>query len=175
MSESLSRISTIDNVEVNPRTGSMVVYHQEDEKVLESIDGALTEVASDLLEAVLEAEELEFPGLSIVAHVIGKFVGKANLKLSGATNNLLDLKILFPIGFFSAGLYQASRNRNWLGQVPAWVLFFYAYDAYMRFHEPILRPDSTHEKIEAESAAIAEKTASKKMLPGKTDLKVQPN
>lgn len=168
MTDSLKKVSSVQNIEINQRTGSMVVFHDHDAQILDSINTALTEVAGNLLEAVLEAEELEFPGLSIIAHLIRSFLGKADVKLAGITNNLIDLKMLLPIAFFAAGVFQASRTRNWLGAVPAWVLFFYAYDAYMRFHEPILIRDADDKpatSVEGVSSAQAKPTIITKQRP----------
>ncbi len=52
------------------------------------------------------------------------------------TNNYLDLKTLLPVAFLVGGIYQASKTRAWWNQVPAWVLFYYAFDSYVKFHGP---------------------------------------
>ena len=137
MTESLSKVTSIKDVQINDRTGSMVVYHEEDTEILEHIDGALGDVAGEVLEAILQAEEIEFPGLSIIGVLISSFMGKADNKIASATNNVVDLKMLMPLAFLGAGFFQASRNAAWLSQVPAWVLFYFAYDSYTRFHGPV--------------------------------------
>jgi hypothetical protein len=134
MTDSISRLSSVKDVQINDRTGSIVVYHEEDTQVLEHINGALSEVAGEVLEAILEAEGAEFPALSLVGTLISSFMGKADDKLSDATHNVVDLKVMMPLAFLGAGLYQASQNAAWLSQVPAWVLFYFAYDSYTRFH-----------------------------------------
>jgi hypothetical protein len=133
---SVKRVNKVSSVEVNPRTGSMLVYHEEDTEILGSLQGALGEVAGELLEAALEAEAVSFPGLSIVAHLIGKAMGKADTHLSSATNNLVDLKTMLPVTLVAAGVTQSLRSGVFLGPVPNWVFFYMAYDTYMRFHSP---------------------------------------
>jgi hypothetical protein len=134
-------VSTVKDVQINDRTGSMIVYHEEDTEILEHINGALGEVAGEVFEAILAAEEVEFPGLSLIGTLISSFMGKADDQVSSATNNVVDLKIMMPLAFLGAGFYQASRNAAWLSQVPAWVLFYFAYDSYTRFHGPGNQPN----------------------------------
>ena len=136
LTDSVKRVNKVKSVEVNPRTGSMLVYHEEDTEVLGSLQDALGEVASELIEAALEAEAISFPGLSIVAHLIGKTMGKADTHLSNVTNNVVDLKTMLPVSFLAAGITQSLRSGAFLAPVPNWVFFYMAYDTYMRFHSP---------------------------------------
>ena len=79
-------------------------------------------------------KELEVPGLSIIAGLIGAGASSFNKHVNEATDSWLDLKVLLPLGLLGAGVYKALRTANWLGQVPAFVLFYYAFDSYMKFH-----------------------------------------
>jgi len=74
------------------------------------------------------------PGVSLVAQLVGKRFNNINNYLARTTNNYLDLKMLLPVAFLAGGIYQTSKNRAWLADVPAWVLFYYAYDSYLKFH-----------------------------------------
>jgi hypothetical protein len=65
-----------------------------------------------------------------------------------ATNNAIDLKMLVPVGFFAAGVIQSRRHLGWFNQMPAWMLFYFAYDAYMKFHGPSVRETSAEERFE---------------------------
>jgi len=115
-----------------------------------------------LFEAVLEVEGIELPGLSLFAHLIRQKLGKIDDHLARATNNVIDLKMLVPVLFFGAGIFQARRNRGWLDQVPAWVLFYYAYDAYMKFHTPQFNPPSRNEQDEEAQQSLADVTETKR-------------
>jgi hypothetical protein len=158
ITDSIKRVNTVNSVEVNARTGSMLVYHEEDTEILGSLQGALGEVAGELIEAALEAEAMSFPGLSIVAHLIGKTMGKADTHLSTATNNLVDLKTMLPVTFVAAGIAQSLRSGVFLGPVPNWVFFYLAYDTYMRFHSPSM-------------SAISQKLSETK-LPGQDSIDI---
>jgi hypothetical protein len=135
--DSIMAVPGVSSVEVNQRTGSVLVHHEERPGILESISSALDRLGEDIFEEVFEGGLDEIvPGASLFGHLIRKHVAQADSKVADLTNNLLDLKMLLPICFFGAGIFKVSRNRNWLDQVPAWVLFYYAYDSYLKFHGP---------------------------------------
>jgi copper chaperone CopZ len=144
VAEVVKSVPGVKSVEVNPRTGSVLVHHDEHPAILDSMSTAIDELGQDIFVEVLESELDEIvPGASIVAHFIKQNAGHLDSLVAEFTNNLLDLKMLLPIAFLSAGIFQASRNRYWLQQVPAWVLFYYAYDSYLKFHGPsVQRPES---------------------------------
>lgn len=75
-----------------------------------------------------------FPEVSFLAQLIGKRFSRINQYLAKRTENYIDLKMLLPLLFALAGLYQISKEKGMLSQVPGWVLFYYAYDAYFKFH-----------------------------------------
>jgi len=130
----LEYIPGVKDVQVNQRTGSVTIEHDEREDTLELVGAALDNIAEELFNQLAIVEEIEFPGLSIVAHGIRKYLSRADEKVAVETNNVLDLKMLVPILFFGAGIVKTRMTSNWWGEVPAWVLFYYAYDSYMKFH-----------------------------------------
>lgn len=130
----LEYIPGVKDVQVNQRTGSVTIDHDEREDTLELVGAALDNIAEELFNQLALVEEIEFPGLSIVAHGIRKYLSRADEKVAAETNNVLDLKMLVPILFFGAGVVKTRMTSNWWGEVPAWVLFYYAYDSYMKFH-----------------------------------------
>lgn len=144
----IKKVPGVKDVHVNHRTGSLLVEHDERDDMLENFGEAINGVASDLFDAVLEAEGIEIPGLSIFAHLIRQNLSKADTDLALATRNWLDLKMLVPVVLFGAGYFKARASSNWWGEVPAWVLFYYAYDSYMKFHGPSVREVSATERVE---------------------------
>jgi copper chaperone CopZ len=130
----LENVPGVQNVEVNFRTGSVVVHHDERADSLILIGSAIENICEELFSEILAVEEIEFPGLSVVAQVIHKVLSKADLKVAEGTQNVLDLKMIVPLLFFGAGIVKSRQTANWWGEVPAWVLFYYAYDSYMKFH-----------------------------------------
>ncbi|MGH9550712.1 MAG: hypothetical protein ACRD3W_15130, partial [Terriglobales bacterium] len=64
------------------------------------------------------------------------------------TDNWLDLKMLVPITLAGAAIWKIMRDKAWIGEVPGFVLLYYAYDSYMKFHGPSVRPISATELVE---------------------------
>jgi copper chaperone CopZ len=130
----LEYIPGVQSVEVNHRTGSVVVHHDERGDTLELMGEAIENIAEELFDELVTIEEIELPGLSLVAHAIRNTMAKADTKVAAETRNFLDLKMIVPLLFFGAGIVKSRQTSNWWGEVPAWVLFYYAYDSYMKFH-----------------------------------------
>jgi hypothetical protein len=140
----VSKVPGVKSVDVNERTGSVLVSHEEHPEILEGLGGALDSIAGDLFEEVLEAEGgALIPGFSLLAHMIKKRAGSVDHFLADKTDNLIDLKMLVPVLFLGAGLVKVARSTNWIHEVPAWVLFYYAYDSYLKFHPPDVTATAT--------------------------------
>lgn len=152
--DKLAKVPGVSGVEVNERTGSILVHHEEDNNVLELLGTALEEVAGDLFETSLEVEEAEVPGLSIIAHAVKKQMGLLDTSVATATGNMIDLKTVVPLGLLAAALYKVAKERVWWGDVPAFVLFYYAYDSYMKFHGPSVRAVSASPRTEREDGRL---------------------
>jgi hypothetical protein len=134
--EKLSKVPGVKSVDVNHRTGSIFVAHEEQPGILAGLGGAFDSVCDDLFEEVLEAEEAAIPGFSVMAHLIKKRAGKIDQFLAEKTNNIIDLKMLVPMLLLGAGVWKISSSKAWMNEVPAWVLLYYAYDSYLKFHPP---------------------------------------
>ncbi len=132
--KSLKKIPNVKTVTSNYDTGSIIIEHEEHPEILNLIGSSLEGVANEVFEAMLEGEPIEAIGISVIGHVIYQNFAKLDNAISQATNNNIDLKLLLPIGFLSAGIYKASRTQGWLSQVPTFVLFYYAYDSFLKFH-----------------------------------------
>jgi len=154
VSERLKRVPGVTGVEMNDRTGSILVHHEDNDNVLELLGAALEEAAGELFETALEVEEVEVPGLSIIAHLIKQRMGRLDTSVASATGNVVDLKTIVPLGLLAAGLYKAARDHAWWGEVPAFVLFYYAYDSYMKFHGPSVRAVSATTRTETEDGRL---------------------
>jgi copper chaperone CopZ len=142
--KSISDVPGVQNVDINGQTGSILVHHEENPCMLEALAGAFEDVAGDIFQEITTAEiEGLIPGASIIGYVIKKRFSDWNSHVSGVSNNVIDLKMLLPIGFLLAGLHKIAKNQSWFAEVPAWVLLYYAYDSYLRFHGPTVTPISS--------------------------------
>ncbi len=134
--ELLNKVPGVKKVEFNERTGSVLVHHDEVPEILGALSEALTTLGADLFEEIASEEMAIIPGVSLAAHLVKNRFSKVDRYLARITNNYVDLKILLPLIFLGAGLYQVSKRRMLFESVPPLVLFYYAYDSYLKFHGP---------------------------------------
>ncbi len=132
INRALRKIDTVKEVDINHKTGSILIKHAEDSRILGKIEQALNDVAAEVL--VELTREPEGEDVSILAELIGNALGRANYGVSRYTGNNVDLRMLVPLAFLGLGIEKASRTPGWFDHAPAYIFFFWAYDAYIRFH-----------------------------------------
>jgi copper chaperone CopZ len=143
----LEKVPGVREVEVNERTGSILVHHDEaKEGALESFGSAIEEVALEAFEALLDLEGETVPGLSIISNTLKERLSGLDTRVASATGNWFDLKTLVPLGFVGLALFKTLKDKALWNEVPAFVLLYYAYDSYMKFHGPSVRPISVAER-----------------------------
>ena len=133
--EALKNVKGVSQVEVNHKTGSILLHHDEDAGILDVVGKTLDEVSSELFEAMVAGEEAEISGLSIIGHFAHNLFSAADDHLAGATKNMIDLKLVIPIVFLGAGVMRArSSEGSWLTGVSPLILFTYAFDMFWKLH-----------------------------------------
>jgi hypothetical protein len=86
-----------------------------------------------LVEEVVELPE-SGPGSSATSTRIVNAVTDLDRQLSALTGRRVDLKLLFPLTLAGVGLWRAATSGLGLGEVPAYVLLWYAFDSFWKFH-----------------------------------------
>lgn len=129
----------VKSTEVKERTGSIVIHHDEKDNILEHIGDALAKAVPELFELLIAEEEAEVEGLSFVATLLGAGASVANREMARKTDNWLNMKVIIPLAFLAAGIRKGLQNEAWMAEVPAFVLIYYAFDSYMKFH-PMVPP-----------------------------------
>jgi hypothetical protein len=61
-------------------------------------------------------------------------------QLSLLTGRTVDLKLLFPMALGGVGLWRAATSGLGLTEVPAYVLLWYAFDSFWKFHREPPQP-----------------------------------
>ncbi len=126
--DSLQARPDVDAVEVNPRTGSMLVFYDPAGVSFEGIRDALAEVGLDF--AAEAGEAASQPGGA------GRVLGAAQaldrrvLRATGGT----DLRLLVPVGLAALSARQALRDSPRLGQAPWYLLAWYAFDSFLKLN-----------------------------------------
>ena len=148
----------IHHVEVNPSTGSVLVEYDHTSRTRDDVVACVEDVGI-LIGSVLEAGGEEIPDIggggaeqahsSTAAGVVGT-MNDLDQRLSELTGRRVDLKLLFPLALGAIGLRSAIVNGLGFAEVPAYILMWYAFDAFWKFHQ---RP-STHAPSSATNAAV---------------------
>ena len=144
--QSLSPLPGIRRVDVNPTTGSVVVEYDADQhddfhaflgqlaerEHLFSLAPPPVSMAEDI-ETKIEQEAEFLAGHSRTARVVVQFFLRVNRELRQATDNNLDLKVLFPL---TLAVYSLLHRRSAVA-TPLWVtLGVSSFNAFIALHYP---------------------------------------
>ncbi len=130
----LRKIPAVKNVETNHKTGSVLVHHDDSSSILQDLQTVLSKVAGEALEEMLLPTFLDVEDVSIISSIISRTAKRANRGFITYTNNQVDLRTLFPMVLFTIGISKSLQVERWWTQVPPYMFFYWAYDAYLRFH-----------------------------------------
>ena len=129
-----AKLPGVRNVEIHVETGSMVLHHDEDPGILM----ALAKVAEEAFEIALDLGD-EDSGAGMDSSILGGLLQSSGTcvdnQISSATGNVLDLKTLIPLGLLGAGIARVSESGLGLANVPAFVLFYYSFDMFVKLHQ----------------------------------------
>ncbi len=123
----------IYRVRTNVCSGSMTVFHAQ-----EHID-------SDEILAILRSLGVIFPKITAEKSIATNRKSKAaaeitsaatalNQRLKRATKGTVDLRFLIPLGLSTLALRQFLVKGLQLGLIPWYVLAWYAFDSFIKFH-----------------------------------------
>ncbi|HSR24575.1 MAG TPA: hypothetical protein VLW53_13555 [Candidatus Eisenbacteria bacterium] len=117
----------VRSVEVNARTGSVLVRGHEAERT-DRLQAALGEC----LELVEEAgpERLPEAGVEAVVILLGRFDGW----IVRSTGSRVSLRWLVPAGFVAVALRQLVRTGPTVGDLPWFVLLYYGVDSFLKLY-----------------------------------------
>jgi hypothetical protein len=131
----LSEIPGIQQIEMNPTTGSVLVIHQLDLKA-----GDLTIIAGYLEQMDLfKLGATDSPGTSISQNIAGTFQ-EANQQITDFTRGEVDLQSLGVLGLLGLGLFQISRGQV---MIPAISALWYAATLLRDQHDKNDDPKTT--------------------------------
>src|SRR5205807_541067 len=68
-------------------------------------------------------------------------VERLDSDLARLTGRRIDLKLIFPAGLFALAIRQIATNGLGISQVPGYVLLWYAFDSFWKFHREPPHPN----------------------------------
>jgi hypothetical protein len=123
--------------EVNPTTGSLLLHYDHQTRSSADVLSILHDVGV-LVEDTARGLGLELAeagaGSSTTAIRIVDAMTDLDRQLSALTGRTVDLKLVFPMALGGIGLWRAATSGLGLTEVPAYVLLWYAFDSFWKFH-----------------------------------------
>jgi hypothetical protein len=126
----------VDGVEANPATGSLLLHHAGAAPDLDMLSGRLGAAVGFALDLVPPRERVRVQGeVSVLAQRARVGFAELDARVAAATGGWLDLKMLVPLAFLGAAAVQVVATEGSLGAVPPYLLAYYAFDTFFKFHE----------------------------------------
>jgi len=129
--QGLNECAGVNRVSTNTDTGTIVVHHE---------SGVFEDIRSKLLDlGVILASITDLPmptaeGKTRVAYELTDAIADLNRRLGLATNGLINLRVLVPVGFGSLAVVQLLRRGLEIGAAPWYVLAYAAFDSFVKLH-----------------------------------------
>ena len=134
------------HAEVNASTGSILVRYDRHCHASADVLAVLRDVGM-VVEETAGSIGLELPETGMGASTTSVRIMDAMTDLDRQalllTGHTVDLKLLFPLALGGLGLWRAATSELSLTEVPAYVLLWYAFDAFWKFHRETPQPTAT--------------------------------
>lgn len=133
----LQTMAGIHTVRQNSACGSMTVQYDHARhtmggilKILEDVD-VMVESIGHLPEIGESIQSQGQPAPNIL-----NAINDLNQHFSKSTGLPVDLKILLPLSFLTAGIWSVTRRGLMLESVPSWVFLWLSFDLFVKLHPP---------------------------------------
>jgi hypothetical protein len=123
LARGLEAFPQVSSVETNLHTGTLIVHHKKD--ALEDIRSGM----DDMGVILMAATGVEMPGHSLV-----DAISDLDGRLRSATDGLLDLKLLVPLGLGALAVVQLFRRGLQIEGAPWYLLAYFAYESFVRLN-----------------------------------------
>lgn len=120
----------IREVKLNPTTGSLTVHYDEDQHGPAGILGWLEDL-DILVESVGHLPSVD--GDPTASGFLAA-VEDLNQRARKATGLPIDVKLLLPLTFVSAGMWSIVRRGLMVEAVPGWLFLWFAFDMFVKLH-----------------------------------------
>jgi hypothetical protein len=114
----------VTGVDVNPRTGSVLVLGERTNRLRVALDEALEIVEEEGPENVQEAG---LESVLVLVQGLDRWIGRS-------TGGQLSLRWLVPASFIAVALRQLLRQGVTLGELPWFVLLYYGVDSFLKLY-----------------------------------------
>lgn len=136
--ETIKQQNGISQVATNDGTGSVLIHYDKNKKSHNEIMSVLHD-AGVLLRGTAGAFGLEVPdsgnsSQSRTSDNIIETLSDLDNRLRKLTGRRIDLKLLFPLLLTAIGVRRFVTGGLGIAEVPAYILFWYAFDLFWKLH-----------------------------------------
>ena len=128
----LSERLEIYRVRTNVAVGSLTIFYPEEGSSLAQICSVLSDLG--VIFPAQSPETLLTDNQSEAAAVLSTEAATLNQHFFKATGGAVDLRFLMPLGLSAIALRQLLVHGLQLGAIPWYVLGWYAFDSFVKFH-----------------------------------------
>ncbi|MDM9381958.1 hypothetical protein QUB80_14735 [Chlorogloeopsis sp. ULAP01] len=122
----------ISQVRMNLQNGSITIQHDDNENSLKNVVTTLQDLGVIFADITGFAETTG--GKSEVAAGVSDVVVDLNRRVKEATDGVVDLRFLFPLGLATLSIRQLIARGLQLEMIPWYVLAWYAFDSFIKLH-----------------------------------------
>lgn len=133
IAKALKKQPTVRDVRTNLQTGSIVIHHDPKANSLDNIVVTLQDLGV-ILGHITNVEIPLTEGKSAVANDLTSAIADLNQRVGLATNGIVDLRMLVPIGLGTLAVRQLLRQGLQIEAAPWYVLAYYAFDSFIKLH-----------------------------------------
>nr|WP_156818288.1 hypothetical protein [Mastigocladopsis repens] len=126
IANALQAHGNINQVRTNIQHGSIVIQHDNQDGSLENVVATLRDLGIIFGDITLRK--------SVAATGVSNAVVDLNNRVQHATNNVVDLRFLFPLGLGVLSMRQLLAKGLQFDIIPWYVLAWYAFDSFIKLH-----------------------------------------
>jgi len=117
----------ISQVKTNVHNGSIVIHHDRNDESWQNVIATLKDIGLIFADVTTESH-------SEVAATVANAVFDLNDRVEQATNNVVDLRFIFPLALGCLSVRQLLVKGLQLEIIPWYVLAWYAFDSFIKLH-----------------------------------------
>ncbi len=142
IAKALNAHPDVHDVRTNLQTGSIVIHHADQDNWTDEFSAILQDLGV-VLGSVTDVDLPISEGKSEVAKDLTGAVSDLNDRVGKATNGVVDLRLLVPVGLATLAVRELIRNGWEFEAAPWYVLMWYAFDSFIKLHYTAEPPTET--------------------------------
>ncbi|MGK7875339.1 MAG: HMA2 domain-containing protein [Xenococcaceae cyanobacterium] len=133
IAHALKECLEIYRVRTNVASGSITVFHAQEHSSFDDVRAILRDLGV-IIRDITDVKSIATNGKSDAAAEVTNAAADLNQRVKRATNGVVDLRVLIPLGFSALALRQLLVKGLQIEIIPWYVLAWYAFDSFIKFH-----------------------------------------